>query len=227
MTRDERATADPVADRVAEPAPGGKSPHGRLPHWPTWRPALAWLLAAIGLAAAAWGLRGAGWADGLAPGILAVLAALAGAGAAWCAGRAKAPARVADLLFNAAESAPEGYAIAAPGGAFVYVNRRFRELLAPAEGEVMSLASLERRLPVFDVLGEEAAKELTRVKAAAAGGVAVHAEIPLLARSGAVEWRRVSVQPLPAGRWGEASGHVVWRFEDITARREVEEVRRR
>jgi two-component system cell cycle sensor histidine kinase/response regulator CckA len=179
------------------------------------------------LAAAAWGLRGAGWADGLAPGILAVLAALAGAGAAWCAGRAKAPARVADLLFNAAESAPEGYAIAAPGGAFVYVNRRFRELLAPAEGEVMSLASLERRLPVFDVLGEEAAKELTRVKAAAAGGVAVHAEIPLLARSGAVEWRRVSVQPLPAGRWGEASGHVVWRFEDITARREVEEVRRR
>jgi len=155
-----------------------------------------------------------------------VLAAFALASAAWCAGRAKAPALAADLLFCAAESAPEGYAVAAPDGAFIYVNHRFYDLLVPAKGEAMGLASLERRLPVFDVLGEDAAKEFARVKAAAAGGVAVHAEIPMLARSGAVEWRRVSVHPLPAGRWGAAPGCILWRFEDITARREVEEVRR-
>jgi two-component system, cell cycle sensor histidine kinase and response regulator CckA len=224
MTREERTAADPILERVPDPSLTGNSPHWRPIHWRTWWLALAWLVVAMGLAAIAWAVRGVGWTDGMAPG---VMAAFALAGAAWCAGRAKAPARAADFLFSAAESAPEGYAIAAPSGAFVYVNRRFRDLLAPAEGEVMSLASLERRLPVFDVLGEEAAKEYARVKAAAAGGIAVHAEIPMLARSGAVEWRRVSVHPLPAGRWGDASGHVMWHFEDITARREVEEVRRR
>ena len=211
--------------REPEPPQGGSLPHRQS--WRTWRRALAWAVAAVGLAAVAWAVRGTGWAaDGAVPGALAALAALALAGAAWCAGRAKAPARAADLLFSAAESAPEGYAVAAPGGAFFYVNRSFRDLLAPAEGEVMSLASLERRLPVFEVLGEEAAAEFARVKAAAAGGVAAHAEIPMLARSGAIEWRRVSVHPLPAGRWGAAPGHVLWRIEDITARREVEEVRR-
>ena len=206
-----------------EPKAAAPLPYGSSPHWRTWRWALAWAVVAMGLALVAWAVRSAGWADGAAPGALAVLAL---AGAAWCAGRAKAPTRAADLLFSAAESAPEGCAVAAPGGAFVYVNQRFRDLLTPADGEVMGLASLERRLPVFDVLGEEAAKEFARVKAAAVGGVAVHAEIPMLARSGAVEWRRVSVHPLPAGRWGAAPGHVLWRFEDITARREVEEVRR-
>ena len=206
-----------------EPTAAEASPHGNLLLWRTWRWALAWAVMAMVLAFVAWIVRGVGWSDGAAPGSLAVLAL---AGAAWCAGRAKAPTRAADLLFSAAESAPEGCAVAASGGTFVYVNQRFRDLLAPAEGEVMSLASVERRLPVFDVLGEEAAKEFARVKAAAAGGVAVHAEIPMLARSGAVEWRRVSVHPLPAGRWGAAPGHVLWRFEDITARREVEEVRR-
>ena len=215
-----------MAEPVAEKAPGlplsGIPPRWRLPHWRTWRWALAWAVVAMGLAAVTWTVRSAGWADGTAPG---VLAAFALAAAAWCAGRAKAPALAADLLFSAAESAPEGYAVAAPGGAFIYVNRRFHDLLAPAKGEVMGLASLERRLPVFDILGEEAAKEFARVKAAAAGGIAVHAEIPMLARSGAVEWRRVSVHPLPAGRWSAGPGYILWRFEDITARREVEEVR--
>ena len=209
--------------REPEPPQGGS-----LPHWQSWR---TWRRPwpgpwRRGLAAVAWAVRGTGWAaDGAVPGALAALAALALAGAAWCAGRAKAPARAADLLFSAAESAPEGYAVAAPGGAFFYVNRSFRDLLAPPRGG-HEPRLLERRLPVFEVLGEEAAAEFARVKAAAAGGVAAHAEIPMLARSGAIEWRRVSVHPLPAGRWGAAPGHVLWRIEDITARREVEEVRR-
>ena len=61
MTRDGRTAAEP-------------SPDENLPHWRTWRWALAWAVVAIGLAAFAWAVRGVGWNDGTALGTLAALA---------------------------------------------------------------------------------------------------------------------------------------------------------
>ena len=150
-----------MAEPVAEKAPGlplsGIPPRWRLPHWRTWRWALAWAVVAMGLAAVTWTVRSAGWADGTAPG---VLAAFALAAAAWCAGRAKAPA-LASIVIGLGQTVP---AEDAPGGSFgqgLYTELRVFRALA---------LQVQVGSGVFPFVSEEAiADALTRVMPIAIG----------------------------------------------------------
>ena len=219
MTKNREASKTLLWRRERPPAEAGDGDAAARRGW--WRHGVGWAMAAIVLAAAAWGA----WAlpGGSAPGALAagVLAALAALAALWAARAGPATAPAADLLLAAAEDNPEGRAIAAADGTFGYVNAAFRDLLAPSEGEAMTVDAIARRLAIFDRPGEEAAEAFTRIKAAASGGVAAQAEVPMMARNGGLEWRRLTVVPVPS-----RPGRTLWRVEDITARREVDAVRR-
>jgi two-component system cell cycle sensor histidine kinase/response regulator CckA len=154
--------------------------------------------------------------------LLGALAAASFAAAAWASlGLRKRPA-IADVVAAAHDGDVEGRAIA-EGGVFVHVNAAFRELLGPSEREILSVESISRRLALFDTLGEEAAAAFARIRKA---GIPAQAEIPMMAREGAVEWRRISVSPVAMGGRARDPGFVLWRVEDVTARHELDAIRR-
>ena len=64
----------------------------------------------------------------------------------------------------------------------------------------------------------EALAQLGRLKSAASSGTSARAEFRLV-RNGAVEWRDASVTPI-----GGLAGHALWGVEDITARKEMEQI---
>ncbi len=203
------------------PAGGGFAAGEKPPARGPLSAAAPWGLASAVLAGAAalihWGFPG----FAMAAGGLAALALAALLGLAWAAGRAHAGNPVADLLLAAAEGTPEGHLITAPDGAVVYANPAFHRLFAVAQGgaqgDAVSLAAVAAHLAG----GEEEAEDFARLRASAAAAVPGHAEVRLRVPSGAVEWRRISVQPLPGGR-----GHALWRARDVTADRELDAVRR-
>ncbi len=120
---------------------------------------------------------------------------------------------MADLLISAVEEDPEARLITDGDGSFVYANGAFHRLFALA----VSLDAIADTLKG----GPEAKADFARLRAGALSGVAENAEVAIKMPSGDVEWRRISVYPL-SGRKGVA----LWRAEDITARRELEQVRR-
>ncbi len=65
----------------------------------------------------------------------------------------------------------------------------------------------------------DALAQLGRLKAAALAGTSARAEFQVTTRSGGREWRDVLVAPLP-----RRPGYVLWGMEDITARKEMEQV---
>ena len=157
--------------------------------------------------------------------LLGALAAASFGRAAWAAVSARKRPAVAAVVAAAHDGDTEGRAIA-EGGAFVHVNAAFRELLGPSESEILSVDSIARRLALFDTLGEEAAAEFARIRKAAEAGVPAQAEIPMMARDGAVEWRRISVSAVAMPARARGPGFVLWRVEDVTARHELDAVRR-
>ena len=137
---------------------------------------------------------------------LVALAALAGA--AWIVARQSLPA--ASLLLDAAEANPEARLITAADGTFVYANSAFHRLFQLA-------VSLEAMSGIIS--GADSVEAFERLIAAAGGGMEAEAEISIKGPMDAVEWRRIAVCPLPGG-------HALWRARDVTARREMETVRR-
>lgn len=181
--------------------------------WKDWtgRP-LLWGCATGGLAVAA-------LAAGILVNLLLAGALLAAAGAsilglAWTLGRRQGIDPVARLLTDAAESSPDGCLITTADGRFVYANASFLRLFAMAT----SLDTLASMLAE----GERWAEAFRRLRAAAEAGVSGTAELPLNGPAGEVEWRALSVRPL-AGQ----PPHALWQASDVTARREMESVRRR
>jgi two-component system, cell cycle sensor histidine kinase and response regulator CckA len=151
------------------------------------------------------------------PVVIALAAAMALAaafGLAWTQGRRSGIDPVARLLVAAADGNPEARLLTTAEGAFVYANPSFLQLFFMPT----SLAAIESILAD----GEQAADEFRRLRAAAAAGVGGSAELPFSISKGNIEWRRITVQPL-AG----PPAHALWRAEDITARREMESIRRR
>ena len=157
-------------------------------------------------------------ADGAA--VVVALAALAVAAllaAAWSAGALAAADPLARLFKAAAEADFEAQLVTDADGAVVYANAAFRRLMAgDGDGAVATVREAAQRLGG----GSEAARALDRLAAAAAAGVAGHAEVAFETPSGTSEWRRFSVIPAPG--W-----HALWRAEDVTARREMDSVRHR
>ncbi len=196
---------------LSQPPPGPGPPL----HWPE----AAWGGAAAMFCAAAAGLY---W---LLPelaalgSLFALFALVALAGLIRSAGRRARSGEVAGILLGAAEGSPEAQLIATAQGDTLYANPAFRRLLAPP-------AAIDALAAMVDDAGDEGggadpAGELARLRAAAGTGVAQHADVPLRRPSGALEWWRISASPLSG-----TPGHVLWRAEDVTARRELETVRR-
>ena len=149
------------------------------------------------------------------------LALAALAGLTWTLGAANADDPVPRLLRSAADDSRDGLLITGADGSFVYANLAFHHLFHMAAetgggGKVTSLDAVARVLE-----GEKAEAEFQRLSASAASGEGGRAEVPVSSPSGAVEWRRLTVSPVAA-----PEGGALWRVEDITARREVDAVRR-
>ncbi len=121
--------------------------------------------------------------------------------------------KIADMLLSAAENSHVAYLITDADGAFVYANPAFHRLFAMA-------VSMDAISGIID--GEDAAGDFSRLIANARAGIPSEAEIPLRVPPGIVEWRRISIQPMPDRR-----GHLLWRAEDITADREMGDIRHR
>ena len=129
-------------------------------------------------------------------------------------GRRQAADPLARLLIAASEQNPDARLITLANGTFVYANSAFLRLFFMAT----SLDAIQSILAG----GDRSAEGFRRLRAAAAAGVSGTAELPFKVSKGEIEWRRIVVQPLPG-----FDGHSIWRGEDITARREMESVRRR
>jgi two-component system, cell cycle sensor histidine kinase and response regulator CckA len=153
-----------------------------------------------------------GFAATAAVAALLALAAMALAARMFAAQRGAG--RIGDLMVAAAEASPEACLLTGADEAFVYANSAFHRLFALA-------VSLDAIAAIVEG-GDGPAREFARLRASAAAGIADYAELAVRIPAGAVEWRRISVVP--------ARGHAgvaLWRAEDVTARRELEAVRRR
>ncbi len=111
------------------------------------------------------------------------------------------------------DALPHARMVINPGGRAVIHNTMWTHLFALDASA--PLAPLEAQLA-----GDaDALAQLGRLKAAAQAGASARAEFQVTTREGAHEWRDVLVAPLP-GR----PGYVLWGMEDITARKEMEQV---
>jgi two-component system cell cycle sensor histidine kinase/response regulator CckA len=174
------------------------------------RPAAAgWLALALALLALLLHWRpGGAWALSAA-----AAAALGLALFAWLKGQgALDPA--ARVLLAAAEASPDAALITAADGSILYANQAFRRLFPASADGGRPLAA------IADMIGddEESRDVFDRLVASAGAGVAAQGEIAIRLPAGEREWRRVGVQPM--------AGYAEWRALDVTARRELESVRR-
>ncbi|HET9149054.1 MAG TPA: PAS domain S-box protein [Alphaproteobacteria bacterium] len=111
------------------------------------------------------------------------------------------------------EASHTGHVITVADGSIVYVNSSVRELLSPRADPSAPLASL---------LGEEGGeirRQIAYLNDLAVQGGRSGFEVPLKRPSGSTMWLSVDARPLV-----QRPGRVLWRFEDVTARREMEQV---
>jgi len=179
---------------------------------------LAVALLCYGLAPAGLALVAAGLLLEREP-ILWAGAAVAAAGVALLIGRAvtvaRRSARVGALLGGAMEGMPAGQLLCDGTGAVVYSNAAFRALSGWLPGE-RPLDALERQF----MADSDSARAFRRLRERVRAGAAASAELAVPGTDGRPpEWRRVQGQPVDG-----FAGSVHWRIEDITARRELEQV---
>ncbi|HEY4135737.1 MAG TPA: ATP-binding protein [Alphaproteobacteria bacterium] len=130
------------------------------------------------------------------------------------------------LLVGTLDADPHGRAITAPNGRVVYGNPAFTHMFA---GSGMGAArAFEQRLTA----GGEIGRQMSLLRGIAASGGVGHAELRMGGPLGTVgqalgapppeaEWRSVSAYPVK-----DHEGYVLWRIEDITSRRQMEQVLR-
>ncbi len=118
-----------------------------------------------------------------------------------------------ELDAAAFDALPHARMVIDPSGRAVIYNTMWTRLfpLDPAA----PLAAIEAQLAG----GRDAAEQLGRLRAAAKAGTSARAEFQVSTRKGEREWRDVLVVPLP-----NRPGYVLWGMEDITARKEMEQV---
>ncbi len=117
------------------------------------------------------------------------------------------------ILAEAFQSLPMPRLLMSDKGEIVYVNAAFCQIFGCTESNAQEvLASHFGRQC-------ESRQEYERLAAAAAHGAAARGEIELATSPGESEWYEIAAQPV-AGR----PGYVLWRVEDVTAQRELEQV---
>ncbi|MFD1627544.1 hybrid sensor histidine kinase/response regulator [Azospirillum griseum] len=144
------------------------------------------------------------------------------AGMALLIGRAvlvsRRSARLGVLLGGALEGLPAGQVLCDGGDGPVFANSAFAALSGWRAGEA-PLDALERQFSGDPESALEFRRLIDRVQA----GLTAAVELPVMAKDGgAPEWRRIQGQPVVG-----FPRAVHWRVEDITARRELEQVMRR
>ena len=145
------------------------------------------------------------------------VAALAGLATGLAIGTALARRRAAAerrLLHAGFDALPVARQLVGQNGAVLMSNRAWRQLFAGPESAPDALAA---RL----IGGGEEQERLSRLRDGAAAGVAGHGEFTVQGDAGEVEWHSVSAHPLPG-----LAGFVVWGVEDVTPRRQVEQILR-
>ena len=118
------------------------------------------------------------------------------------------------LLGGALEGLPAGQLVCDGSGHVVFVNTAFRTLTGWSEGEP-PLRALERQFAA----DPDSAAEFRRLHERVRGGVSATAELAVLRDGRPTEWRRIQAQPIDGH-----PGAALWRVEDITARRELDQV---
>ncbi|MHA1114019.1 MAG: PAS domain-containing sensor histidine kinase, partial [Alphaproteobacteria bacterium] len=165
------------------------------------------LFAVIAVLAAAASLGGGGAEPRLLAGVAAVAAGLAMAVVLWSQRRGR---RDEGFFFHVFEASSIGRMIVGPSGRVVHANAAFRNLIGDSDAPIDALESL---------FGDEAAAEIAQLRAAAAAGRKAQAEMLLRRGASAGEWREIVVNPLAT-----RPGFTTWNVEDITARRQMEQV---
>ena len=123
------------------------------------------------------------------------------------------PRRRRDIFAGSLDALPTAHQIVGPNGAVLYANAACAAMFGPGAAPVA--AALAPRLAG----GAAEAGRLARLAAQAVLGVAGRLELPVRSPAGEVEWRDVTAFPL-TGR----PGTVLWGVEDITPRRQVEQI---
>ena len=127
------------------------------------------------------------------------------------------------LLETAINENTDGMMLSDLAGGFLYSNPAFHRLLSFAAD-----AKADRRVPsmeaVCKALDDDAGEKVRRLDLAVRGGSAGNVEFSVRRGPVDIEWRRLTAITVLSNR-GEPNG-VLWRVEDITARTELDVVRR-
>ena len=154
---------------------------------------------------------------------------------AFTLGRKTSGDPVPGLLMRSADNNPDGRLITNGEGKIIYANDSFHRLFVSDGGQVSSLNDLAVLLKDRG----DMADAFARLRANAAVGIAGELDFPISLSRGAaarepvgrdlIEWRRIQVSPLLRGRASERrpdERFALWRCEDITARNELDAIRR-
>lgn len=117
------------------------------------------------------------------------------------------------LLTGTLDADPHGRVITEPSGRVVYGNAAFVQMY----GAGSTTASQIFQAGMSD--GSEVGRQLAMLRGLAGSGGTGHAEVRGTAPSGEAVWRSISAYPIK-----DHSGYVLWRIEDVTSRRQMEQV---
>ena len=130
---------------------------------------------------------------------------------------------VAAAIDNSSEAVFVSALPLADDAPLIYANPAFHRLF-PAPAGAPQIETLRALALLLDG-GQTALEELARLQGTANAGGFDHGEVPIKGQAGALEWRRLSVQPFQIP--GDKKAYVLWRSRDVTARREMDAARAR
>ncbi|HEY5211293.1 MAG TPA: PAS domain S-box protein [Stellaceae bacterium] len=118
----------------------------------------------------------------------------------------------AALLSQAIAASPNAHLIVAPEGSITYANSAFRRFFP-------EIRTLPLEVIALSLVGDEAAKEFQRLETEAVERGRASGRLAIRRSAGATLWFIVSASLLP-----HSPGYMLWSFEDITQRQEMEQV---
>jgi len=118
----------------------------------------------------------------------------------------------AALLSQAIAASPNAHLIVAPEGSITYANSAFRRFFP-------EIRTLPLEVIALSLAGEEAAKEFQRIETEAVERGRSSGRLAIRRSAGSTLWFVVSASLLP-----RSPGYMLWSFEDITSRQEMEQV---
>lgn len=125
----------------------------------------------------------------------------------------RAEGEVLEVILGAYESLRTPRVIVAPNGASLYANSAFLRMFRP--GDKPPLEAMRAQMGN----NSEAMRELERLQKLAIDGTPGQAEIRIARPNGRPEWRSIEATPLRG-----FPRHVVFRIEDTTSKREMEQI---